>query len=316
LPPRRLPFNVSSERLPFIVLAIGVLAVSSAGVLVKRADAPALAIAAWRLGLASVPLLLYTGWRAGGRPFVPPGRPFLICMLAAVCLAAHFGFWFAGIQRTSVASSVTLVALQPLFGWLFSMFLLKEGASPVMVASIFVAACGMVLIGVGDAGAEHGLLGDFYSVLGAVLAALYLTIGRHLRSEVSASAYVATVYPAAAVLLFALSLLSGAELTGYSNETWFLLVLLALLPQLIGHTSINWALGYLTVPYVTVAILGEPIGATLLAMPVLGEYPSGWTIAGGLIIIVALAFGTREEARRARRQRRPAALPAPASAPR
>lgn len=298
---RRLPFNVSSEQAPFLVLALGVLAVSSAGVLVKRADAPALAIAAWRLGLASVPLLLYTGCRAGGRRFAPPGRPFLLCLLAAVFLVAHFGFWFAGIQRTSVASAVTLVALQPLFGWLFSLVFLREGASRVMVASILVAASGMTLIGIGDAG-EDRLLGDVYSVLGGLLAALYLTTGRHLRSQVSASAYVATVYPAAALLLFGASALSGVRLTGFDGQTWLLLALLALLPQLVGHTSINWALGYLTVPYVTVAILGEPIGATLLAMPVLGEYPTGWVVAGETIIVLALALGTREEARRSQRK--------------
>ena len=87
----------------------------------------------------------------------------------------------------------------------------------------------------------------------------------------------------------------------YQGKAWLLLGLLAFLPQLVGHTSINWALGYLTVPYVTVAILGEPIGATLLAMPVLDEYPGGWVLAGETVIVLALALGTREEVRRRRR---------------
>jgi drug/metabolite transporter (DMT)-like permease len=283
----------TGDRLPFLVLAVGVVAVSSAAVLVRKAEAPALAIAAYRLAFASLPVLVLA-W-AMGRP--ASGKLELrvvgLCLLSGAFLAAHFAFWFAGIQRTSVASAVALVALQPLFGWLFSLVFLREGVNRFMVAAILVGAMGTALIAIGDAG-EGGdeLLGDLYAVIGGMLAALYLTVGRAVRADLSAASYVALVYPAATLLLFAAALVGRVDLTGFPAETWVFLMLLGFVPQLIGHTSINWALGFLTVPYVTVAILGEPVGATLLAMPVLGEYPGPWVVAGLVVIVAGLAAGT------------------------
>lgn len=269
------------------VLAIGVVSVSCAAVLIREADAPALVIAAYRMGLAAVPA--GTLALATGRGRASQDGLWALPLLAGTFLALHFGFWIASLQQTSVITSVVLVTTSPVFVGLASPFVLGERVATATWAGIGIAIVGAALMAAEDVGEGLGtVLGDLYALLGAIFAAGYLMIGRRARSQLSWVRYVGVVYPVAAVLLVVSVVVAGEPFTGYSTKTFVMLGLLALVPQLVGHTAINWALAYVPAAMVAVAILGEPVGATALAALVLREMPSAFEIAGALLVLAGV----------------------------
>jgi drug/metabolite transporter (DMT)-like permease len=269
------------------VLAIGVVAVSCAAVLIREAEAPALVIAAYRLGLAAVPtgtLALATGRYRSSREglLVWP-------LLAGTFLALHFGFWIASVQQTSVTTSVVLVTTNPLFVGLASPFVLRERVSAATWTGIAIATAGAALMAAEDVGQGMGtVVGDLYALLGAVFGAGYLMMGRLARPQMSWLGYVGIVYAVAAVLLVVSVPVARESFTGYSMKTFVMLGLLALVPQLVGHSAINWALAYVPAALTAVAILGEPVGATILAALVLKEVPSGLEVAGAILVLAGV----------------------------
>ena len=274
------------------VLATGVVAVSCAAVLIREADAPALVIAAYRMGLAALPagaLALATG-----RQRVSQDSLWAWPLLAGMFLALHFGFWIASVQETSVITSVVLVTTNPLFVALASPFVLGERVPAATWAGIGIATVGAALMAAEDLGEGMGtVVGDLYALLGAIFGAAYLMIGRRARPQLSWLRYVGVVYPAAAVLLVLSVLVAGESFTGYSTKTFVMLGLLALVPQLVGHSAINWSLAYVPAALVAVAILGEPVGATTLAALILKEVPSGFEIAGALLVLSGVYVALR-----------------------
>ena len=279
--------------LDYSILALGVVAVSTAALLIREADAPALVIASYRLGLASLPLLGLSVIRREAPSF--GGRTITLAALAGVFLALHFTFWIESVKQTSIVTSVVLVTLQPLFVAVAGGPLLGERPASGAWLGILVAAAGASIMVADDLGAgSDTLLGDLFALLGAVFAAAYFLVGRRLRtSGQSWLAYVTTAYSVSALVLIALTLAAGDGFAGYSQRTYVFLLLLALVPQLIGHTALNRSLGYLPAVSVTIAVLGEPIGATILAALLLDETPSALEIAGGLLILGGVYLGLR-----------------------
>jgi drug/metabolite transporter (DMT)-like permease len=189
------------------------------------------------------------------------------------------------LKLTSVASSVTLVSTTPLFAAIFSHLWLKEASNSKIAGGILLTVIGSVIVAGADFGlSRQALLGDLLAVLGALMATGYLLTGRFVRRSLGLTAYIFSVYGAAAVLLLIFCLIAGAPLTGFSGETYVIFFLLALFPQLIGHSTFNWALKFLSATVVAVLILGEPIGATFLAFLLLGEAVSGFKAVGLLVL--------------------------------
>ena len=285
---------MSPRAVDFAILALGVAAVSTAAVLIREADAPALVIATYRLGLASLPLLIVSG--ASGKRLVPGSRHAVtLTLLSGLFLAFHFAFWIASLQQTSVLTSVVLVTLQPLFVALASGPLLGERPRLGTWLGIGLAVAGGGIMVAEDIGSGRDTLrGDLFAVVGAVFAAAYILCGRSLRTRGDEwLPYVTRVYSVAAAVLLALVLVSGDPLGGYSLRTYGFFALLALVPQLIGHTAINRSLGYLPAATVAVAILGEPVGASLLAALFLDETPSAAEGAGAFLVLAGVYAGVR-----------------------
>ena len=285
---------------PYLVLSIGILAVSSAAILITFARAegvPAVSIAALRLTFASLALAPFVWPRARGEWAKLTPRDFALALASGVSLALHFAFWISSLDYTSVMSSVVFVSTNPLFVGLASVLLLRESLRRGAIIGIVVAGIGGALIGfsdLGQAGAES-LRGDALALAGAVAVSGYLLIGRRLRKQLSLLAYIGLVYTTAAIVLLAMTIAMGANLLGYSPIGYLLIALLAAGPQLIGHTSYNWALKYVSATFVTVTLLAEPIGATLLAIPILAQVPSPIRILGGALILVGIYFAARGE---------------------
>jgi drug/metabolite transporter (DMT)-like permease len=285
---------------PYVVLAVGIVAVSSAAILISFARAegvPAVAIAALRLTFASLALAPFVVTRALREWQRLAPHDFALAIVSGVLLALHFAFWISSLDYTSVMSSVVLVATNPIFVGLASVVLLRESLRRGTVIGIAIAVIGGALVGVtdlGQAGAES-LQGDALALAGAATVSGYLLIGRRLRKQLSLLAYIGLVYSTAAVVLLVMAWAMGASLLGYSSKAYWLIVLLAAGPQLIGHTSYNWALKYVSATFVTITLLAEPIGATALAIPVLSQIPAPIKLLGGALILVGIYFAAREE---------------------
>jgi drug/metabolite transporter (DMT)-like permease len=268
----------------FFLILIAIIAVSTASIFIKLCDAPALIIAAYRMGLVSLLLLPYAShkriWKKWGRQ----DTPWLI--LSGLILGFHFAFWIASLKYTSVASSVVLVTTQPIFVGLGASLFLKEHLRRNLVLGIFLSLLGSGLIGYGDMTiSKKALMGDGLALLGAISASGYLLIGRKMRKDQDLISYVFPVYSTAGLVLVLLCLVFRKPFFGYSPSTYLLLLLLAVIPQLIGHTIFNWALKYLPATIVAITILGEPVGSTILAYFILGEGLTIWKILGGLLTL-------------------------------
>ncbi len=287
---------------PYLVLSLGILAVSFAAILISFArmeGVPAVAVAALRLTFASLILAPIATVRARHEWRQLSPRDLLLAILSGILLALHFAFWISSLDYTSVMSSVVLVSTNPLFVGAASVLLLRESLRRGTVIGIAVAALGMALIGLSDlgqAGAES-LRGDALALAGAAAVSGYLLIGRRLRKQLSLLAYIGLVYSTAAIVLIAMAVLMGTSLIGYSVAGYAFVVLLALGPQLIGHSSYNWALKYLSATFITITLLAEPIGATLLAIPLLAQIPSPIKLLGGALILAGIYLAAREESR-------------------
>lgn len=283
---------------PGLVLFISVLSVSWAAPLVRFTDASALAISFWRLAFACVfiaMLLSVRGEWGEIRALAP--RDWLVAGLAGVLLAGHFVSWIASVSLTSVAASVALVSTQPVWVGLFGWAALGERPAARQWLGIALAMVGAAWIGFGNArGGADSLRGDLLALLGALLVAAYYVIGRGLRRRVSLWPYVGVVYGAACLTLLISLPIAGVPLAaGYEASDWLVFLALALGPMMIGHTGQNWALRYLPAHVVNLSLLGEPVGATLIAwlLPAIREVPPLPAVAGGALILTGILLGMR-----------------------
>jgi drug/metabolite transporter (DMT)-like permease len=281
---------------PGLVLFVAVAAMSWAGPLVRFATAPALAVAAWRLVFSMAFIAAILVVRGRGLPRLDR-REWGLAVVAGLLLAGHFWSWIASLELTSVASSVVLVSTQPLFVAALSAMFLNERPAPAQWVGIAIGVAGAAVIGWGDFGlSPTALLGDALAVLGAVLVSGYYVIGRRLRARLDLWSYVAVVYGIAAIALIAASALHpGVRLTGFPARDWLVFFALAAGPMMLGHTGVNYALRYVRAYVANLAILGEPVGATLIAwaLPAIREVPPLQTLAGGALILGGIMLGTR-----------------------
>ncbi|HKC44203.1 MAG TPA: DMT family transporter [Burkholderiales bacterium] len=285
----------------FAVLAAGVLVISTASILIRwlQADGvPSLSIAAWRLGLAALLLapLVLIRHRAALARLAP--RDWLLAAAAGAFLAAHFATWIRSLEYTSVASSVALVTTNPMWIGIASWVVFRERLSAVMLFAIALAIAGSAVIFLADGGrggpqGSAPALGNALAIVGSLAICGYLLIGRGLRRSIALVPYVGVVYAAAAVCLVVVALAAGAPLGGFARESWLMLLALAIGPQLLGHSSFNWALKYLSATLIALAILGEPIGSTILAWGLLGEQVGPVQIAGMALLLVGIFLAAR-----------------------
>lgn len=278
----------------YTVLAIGVISVSFAAIFIRLAEAPPLVIATYRLVLASVVVIPFALARSGHEITRLSRREKLLSVLSGAFLAAHFYFWITSLTMTTVATSVVLVTSVPIFVAVASWILFDERIQSRTVHGIIITIVGTLIIGyVNWKAGPVSLEGSLLALAGALMAGGYMLTGRRLRRNMGLLSYISLSYGTAAVILLIATLLSGYGFTGYSGQTYLMMILLALVPQVIGHSSLNWSLRYMPATLVTIAVLGEPVGATLLAMPILHETPSPLELAGGLLILAGIYVALR-----------------------
>ncbi len=280
---------------PYITLLIGVIAVSFASIFIRLADASPIVIAAARLLFASAVLLPF----AAVNSMVSIGkltmRDLFLIILSSLFLALHFGLWITSLSYTTIASSVILVTSHPAFVAVISYFLWKERLNKLNILGIAAALAGVAVINYGDfALSSRAVLGDLMALAASFAMGAYLIIGRQMRKRIDSLGYLTLIYTGAGLMLLLVLLFTGERLSGYSATTYLMFLLLALVPQLIGHSALNLAVRTLPVTLVSVAILGEPIGATILGALILREMPKINEIAGGVLILLGIYLVMRK----------------------
>ncbi len=271
---------MSARLPPAAVLGLGVVCLSWAAILIRLTASPAVTVAAWRMALSAAVLLPLGAGRWEGLS----GRGLWLALASGAFLGLHFVLWMESLRLTTVASSVALVTTNPIFVGLLSALVLGERPSRALWEGIGLSVAGGLLIGWGDfALGGAALLGDLLALLGAVAGSAYLLLGRRARGEGSLLPYVAVAYGTAAAFLLLGALAAARPVP--EGDDWLWIALMAVGPQLLGHTSVNWALRRFPASAVAVAILGEPVGATLWAYLLFGEVPG---IPQGLGIVLVL----------------------------
>jgi drug/metabolite transporter (DMT)-like permease len=283
------------------VLFLSVLGVSLSGPLVRLSSAHPIAIAVWRLAfslvLIAVPLAIGGSWRQWQ---TLDRRDLGFAVAAGAFLAIHFWSWNTSIGLTTIAASVVLVNVQPLVVATLSAIWLRERPTRQQWTGIGIAMLGAIIVVLPDLGAEIGatgraLLGDALALIGAVTAASYYVIGRRLRQTLDLWAYVALVYGACLVALLVMAFAMAVPLGPYPAREYGIFALLALGPMMLGHTGLNWALRHARAYQVNIVLLGEPIGATIIAalLPGIRERPTLLTIVGGVIVLLGILLAER-----------------------
>ena len=290
---------------PGLVLLLAIVGISFAAPLSRLSSAHPVAIAIWRLvislTLLGAALVFTQGWRAW-RSLTP--SELTLALAAGAMLAVHFWSWNTSLRHTSIAASVILVNLQPAIVAVLSSMWLRETPTRRQWLGIAVAMIGAAAVafasGDGASAGARPMLGNTLALLGAVTAALYYLSGRRLRAKLDLLPYVTLVYSACLVVLLVIATLVDAPLLPQPRREWAIFAGLALGPMLLGHTGMNWALGYLPAYVVNITVLGEPVGATLLGalLPGIREVPSISVIVAGVVVIagILLALPRREPA--------------------
>ncbi len=301
-----------SKAFVYLAIAGGILAVSTAAIFIRYAqkDVPSLVIAAVRLTLASLVLAPIALSRHQRELSGLSRRELGLGLLSGFFLALHFATWISSLEFTSVASSVVLVSTTPLWVAIFSPLVLKESITRLTIMGLLLALLGGAVVGLSDTcqwqnglvcppfsafAQGQGLWGNFLALAGAWMGAGYLLIGRRLRARMSLIPYIFVVYGMAALALVLIMLGARQTPLGYPPITYLWMLLLALVPQLLGHSTFNWALRYLPASFVAVTLLGEPIGSTVLAFFLLRETPAALEIIGGVLILIGIYLASRQQ---------------------
>lgn len=279
---------------PRVALVAAILSVSSSSILIRLSEAPSLVIASYRLGLASV-LMVLMAHITHELPQLTTmtKKETLILVLSGFFLYIHFAAWITSLFYTTVATSVIIVDSSPLFVAVLSYFFLGETLNLRAVSGIVLSMAGAVFIGLSNP-VEKNVIGIALAFVGAVGLAVYLVLGRTLRKKLDTFSYVSGVYFVSFLFLVASALVFNQPLSHYSQKQYFIFFLLALVPSGLGHTLYNYCLKYLKAAVVSVAILGEPVGATLLAMLFFEEVPTPFIALGGILVISGIYLVTRE----------------------
>jgi drug/metabolite transporter (DMT)-like permease len=279
-------------------LALAILAVSWGAILVRLCQAPALVVAFYRLGLATVILIPLALGARGGESSLTAGRKGWLVVSSGLLLALHFGAWITSLSYTTVASSVVLVSTQPLFSALFSGLFLKEKAPPRLYAGVALALAGTAIIAGGDLSLSPARLkGDILALAGAAAASGYLIIGRRVREEMRFFNYLTLVYGFSALFLGAAATARGESVLEVSRGDLPWLLLMAAGPSVVGHGCFNWAVRKLPVFTVSLAAFGEPILASFYAFLLLGEPLTASLWTGGALVFAGILLALPRQRR-------------------
>ena len=283
-------------RKPDLAIIIAVIAVSFSSIFIKWSNAEPLAIAFYRLLFTTLMLLPFVLMGSKDELKNLGGKNIWILAAIGLVLSLHFTLWITSLGLTTVASSVILVTVHPILVGSISHFVLKDRLSKLNFLGIFMALGGIVVLTWGDftggALTSDMALGDILAFLAGICAGIYLLGGRKMRASISITTYAFLVYLFCTIFLLAGCLITGTSLYPLPANEYWLFLLMAFIPGILGHTLYNWSLKHVTATVVSVTLLGEPIGSSILAMLLLNETPGIYVLIGGPIVLVGILIAS------------------------
>lgn len=274
---------------PYIPIVIAIVSISFSAILVKLSNAESGVIAFYRMFLSVLIMapIFFAKYLHEIKDLTK--RDWLFSSIAGIFLAFHFILWFESLNYTSVASSTVLVTLQPLFTFIGTYFFFKERLSFKTIVSGFIAIVGSVLISWGDfLVSGKALYGDMLALIACGLVSAYMLFGQDVRKRISLMTYTTVVYTASMICLFFYVLIKGESFGPYPPIEWVWFLLLAIVPNLFGHSILNWALKWVSANTISIAILLEPVGATILAYIIFNEHLLATQVFGGIVVIIGI----------------------------
>lgn len=276
---------------PVIAIAIGVVSVSLSAIFVKLSTADAGVTAFYRMFFTVVLMAPIFLWKHLSELKQLTKRDWLFSAIAGIFLAFHFILWFESLNYTSVASSTVLVTLQPLFAFIGTYLFFKEKITLKTFVAAMTAIVGSALISWGDFRiGGTALYGDMLALIACALITIYLLFGQDVRQRLSLITYTMVLYSISTLTLFVYVIVKGESFGPYDTTNWLMFILLAIIPNLLGHTLFNWSLKWVSVNAISIAILFEPVGAAILAYFIFEEYLSFWQITGGIVVILGITL--------------------------
>ncbi len=280
---------------------VAIIACSWAAIFIRWADdASPLVIAFYRMLIASifwVPLFWVGHSKSSAKPKKLSSKQLKLMVVSGIFLALHFAFWITSLRYTSISSSVFLILTQPIMVAIAAHFFLSERLNRWNLLALLATLIGALLIIGGDINlsSDH-LKGDLLALIGAASVGVYFIIARIVRPDkedepgVELFRYLPIVYTTATLTLFVICLIFGESFGPFAKQTWWALIALGIVPTIIGHSLFNWSLKYLPSLPVNIALVGEPIGASVLAFILLSEYPSKGLLIGSIFMVLAVVL--------------------------
>jgi drug/metabolite transporter (DMT)-like permease len=294
-----------TPRTIYPVLAVGLLAISFAAILIRYAqqeNISSIYISAFRLLGAAVLLTPIALIRYRDEVVGLSQQDWLLAGTSGVFLALHFAFWTISLEYTTVLISVTLVSTTPIWAALLEWLLLRQPPRNTILWGIIIAIAGSITIGIPATPAPSAdvenlshmnhLLGGILAIAGAVAIAFYLTIGRRVRANLSIFPYIWIVYAMGGLVLVPVLIAQGTPLVGYSATGYFWLIALAIIPQLLGHSSLNYAVKYISATYLSILTKLEPIVSAIIAFFAFQEIPNQWEILGSVLVLIGILIAS------------------------
>ncbi|MCM0648327.1 DMT family transporter [Clostridium swellfunianum] len=281
---------------PKLIVIIGVVFVSFSSVLIKASSAPALIISTYRLAFTVLMIAPATMMKHREELKNIDRKSLLLCALSGMFLALHFATWITSIKYTSIASSAVLVNTHPIFIVVLAYFIFKDKVNKRALFSISLTLIGGIIISSGDSGlGSNVFLGDMLAVAGAAFVSFYMIIGRIMRKRLSVTAYTFIVYLSCTITLLLLDIITRTPLYPYALKDFAIFLGLALFCTILGHSIFSWALEHIKPTFLSVAILGEPVFATVWAALIFSEFPTYYNLIGSTIIIIGIYLFSKAE---------------------
>jgi len=273
----------------YLLLGVGIFGISWGSILTRISGAPGYVCATWRIVFSTIILFLLFGWKHIDEIKEIFKEKLLIAFIAAISLALHLLLWMESLSYTSVAISTTIVDTHPIFATIITYIFLKEKPTRIQILGLIIAFIGVIILFSPWKVDISGLYGPILAFIAAIAEAVYLSSGRFMRKKYSIEAYVISIYSIASIFsIFYTITIAKRPLFGYPIKTWIAFLLLAILPMILGHTTMNYLLKYLSTLTVSASFLAEPVIASILAIFILYETPESYTVVGMAITILGV----------------------------
>ena len=270
-------------RRSYLTLGFGILCIGLSAIFVKLAGVPGIISGFYRVFIAV--LILAPWWFVRGRQ-LPRRQVLPLILLGGVFFGLDLALWNTALLMTSAAQATLLANNAPIWVGLGALILFREKLNRIYWLGLFLALAGMVLVA-RPAGASGFSLdaGSLMAIAASMLYAAYLLTTQRARASTSTVSFMTLSVASSTVLLLVMGLATNTPFTGYPPRSWLALLGLALISQVGGWLSINYALGHLPATQVSVSLLGQVLVTTLIAIPVFGEIPAPIQVFGGALVL-------------------------------